>query len=229
MTTDLQKTEQPETSIAAVIERAAHDDTIDISKMERLLEFGIKVQERQAEQNFFRDFALALQAMPTVSKRGVIALGKGVPYAKYEDLDDAIRPVEKKFGFSRSFLRDGTNMILFLMHKDGHSIRSVRPITPDKGPGRNDTQAEGSGSSYAKRYLTKDIWNIRTEGEDDDARATGTISEEQVSKIETLIQESGADRTAFLKFIGVNSIPEIQASQFAEAVSKLNQKKRGRQ
>ena len=37
-----------ETSIAAVIERAAKDTTIDVSKMERLLEFGIKIQEREA-------------------------------------------------------------------------------------------------------------------------------------------------------------------------------------
>ncbi len=224
------KTTNPETSIAAVIERAARDVTIDVSKMERLLEFGIRIQEREAAQSFNIDFSLAIAKMPHVTKRGVISMGgKGsIPFARYEDLDRAIRPVEIEFGFSRSFLRDGTNMVLVLAHKNGHSVRSIRPIIPDSGPGRDGARAEGSGASYAKRYLTKDIWNIITDGEDDDGRATGAINGEQASKIEALIEESGADKVRFLKHFGINSIPEMQHSDFPEAEAMLNQKKRGK-
>lgn len=226
--TAIQTNHQPETSIAAVIERAAKDPTIDVSKMERLLEFGIRIQEREAEQHFNRDFALALTNMPYVTKRGVISLGTGkgsIPFARYEDLDRAIRPTEIEFGFSRSFLRDGTNMVLILAHKDGHSIRSIRPIVLDAGPARNNSQAEGSGASYAKRYLTKDIWNIITDGEDDDANSSEPITGDEAYDLKMTLEAAGGDVKDFLaKVAHADSFEKIQRRDFEKCQAQIRKK-----
>ena len=119
---------------------------------------------------------------------------KGViPYATYEDVDAAIRPVEAKFGFARTFStralegKNGLMMTLRLTHRAGHAITSERWCPPDPGPGRNDIQAQGSGESYGRRYLTLAVWNIVTVGADDDADSADPISEEQALKIREML------------------------------------------
>jgi hypothetical protein len=127
-----------------------------------------------------------MMEMPRVVKRGKKDMKeKGViAYETYEDLDGAIRPIETAHGFARSFAtrsgdKSGVILTLRLTHRGGHSITSERYCPPDAGPGRNETQAIGSGESYGRRYLTKSIWNIVTIGADDDANTADPISEEQ--------------------------------------------------
>lgn len=166
-------------------------------------EFQQKINAAEAEKAFNRAFAQALLEMPKVVKRGVKDMGgKGaIPYETYEDLDAAIRPIEARHGFARSFStrseqgKTGVLLTLRLTHAEGHCITSERYCPPDPGPGRNETQAIGSGESYGRRYLSKSIWNIVTVGSDDDANSADPISEDQAMQIrdilDTLAMEPG--------------------------------------
>ena len=170
-----QSLERAEPTLMELIGAIARDPAVDVARIDALISLKERMEARDAEKEFNRDFAAAMLEMPRVTKRGVKDMGgKGqIPYATYEDVDAAIRPVEVKHGFARSFLtrpadKPGCVMVLRLTHRAGHSITSERYCRPDPGPGRNDTQAEGSGESYGRRYLTLAIWNIVTVGADDD-------------------------------------------------------------
>jgi hypothetical protein len=166
-----------------MIAAVARDPSIPIERIVAVI--GL-LEAREAEKQFNADFAAAMMEMPRVAKRGKKDMGaKGcIAYEKYEDLDAAIRPIEAKYGFARSFAsspteKAGVLLTLRLTHRAGHSITSQRFSAPDPGPGRNGVQETGSAESYLRRYLTKSIWNIVTVGADDDGNSADPISDEQ--------------------------------------------------
>jgi len=152
-----------------------------------------------------------------------------IPYATYEDVDAAIRPIETRHGFARSFLtrpsdKPGCVMILRLTHRAGHSITSERYCRPDPGPGRNDTQAEGSGESYGRRYLTLAMWNIVTVGADDDGNSADPISDEQAMKVQEMLDGlalTPPNMERFWKMAGSRTVTGIQKSKYADVHQKL--------
>jgi hypothetical protein len=175
-----------------MIAAIARDPNIPVDRIAALIGLQERMEAREAEKEFNLDFAAAMQEMPRVAKRGKKDMKeKGVIfYETYEDLDAAIRPVETRHGFARSFstrISDkgtGVILVLTLTHRAGHSKTSERYCPPDTGPGRNDTQAIASGESYGRRYLSKSMWNIVTIGADDDGDSADPISDEQAADID---------------------------------------------
>mgnify|MGYP005811613381 CR=1 FL=1 len=217
-------------SVLSVIERAAVNPAVDADKLEKLLALKERVDARESEKEFTRSFAAMAQALPRVKKNGNIDLGgKGnIPFAKWEDVDAVIRPILKEHGFSLSFRTRmegaATIMTCILAHIGGHSERSECEVKPDPGPGRNKTQEMGSGRSYAKRYLTLDLLNIVTVGQDDDGRASGFLTAEQADKIYSLLDacELPPERRAkFLKLMNAERVEHIQQFDFARACEEL--------
>lgn len=188
---ELARVATPMEMIAAI----ARDPSIPIDRITALIGLQERMEARESEKEFNRDFAAAMADMPRVAKRGKKDMGgKGViPYETYEDLDAAIRPIETRYGFARSFstrISDkgaGVILVLTLTHRAGHSTTSERYCPPDPGPGRNDTQAIGSGESYGRRYLTKSRWNIVTVGADDDGDSADPVSEQQALKLREML------------------------------------------
>jgi hypothetical protein len=223
-------------TLLSVIAAAARDPQVDVAKMTALLNLKERIDAKQAEIAFNADFAAAKLEMPRVGKHGVIDMGtKGkMPFALYEDLDSVIRPIEARHGFARTFSTEasdqaGIKMTCRIIHRGGHSICSTRFMPPDPGPGRNAMQAIGSASSYAKRYLTLDIWDIVTIGADDNGRAVGFIDEAQYSSIIDMIAacEMNAESTKkFCAFMEVASVREINKADFEKAMNKLRDKRR---
>lgn len=224
--------------IMRIVAEIATNPSADVAKMQALLDMQERLSAREAELAFNRDYALALAEMPKVAKRGKKDMGtKGViPYETYEDLDAAIRPIENKYGFARSFstrISDkgaGVVLVLRLAHREGHSITSERYCPPDPGPGRNDTQAIGSGESYGRRYLTKSMWNIVTIGEDDDGNTAEQLTQDQWAKLNDMVSIlSGAETNAFLKYMRLSDLKEIRPGDYDRAIEALSAKLREKQ
>lgn len=57
------------------------------------------------------------------------------------------------------------------------------------------------------------------------ANQGGSITTDQATEINDLINESGADETKFLQFIGAKSVDEIPSASYAKAVTALKKKK----
>ncbi len=195
----------------------------------------------------FNTAMIRLQSrLPKIKKNGVLEypVDKNKPdgpkrkianFAKWEDIDDAIRPLLDEEGFSLAFNTaprqgDGGGLIVtaILRHRAGHSTETSIPIPLDTSGGKNNIQGYGSALSYGKRYAATAALNIVTEGEDDDGVIGGMqfITAEQADELDRLIDETKANRGKFLQYFGVAHISNLPAASLAPARNLLLAKKK---
>lgn len=170
-------------TILAVISRAASDPSVDIDKMERLMQMHERMQARTAEGDFNSALSMMQPELPSVGERGGIKDRNGniqSTYALWEDINQAIKPIMQRHGFALSFRTecgDGISVTGVLSHKAGHSERTTIKLPADKTGSKNDVQAVASSVSYGKRYTAGALLNLTSHGEDDDAFAAGSRPE----------------------------------------------------
>lgn len=227
-----------------IISRAASDPTVEIEKMERLLKMHEQVVARNAEQAF----NVAMTEAQAKTRR--VEADASNPqtrskYASYVALDRALRPIYTDAGFSLSFdtgeieRQDFVRVRCYVSHRDGHT-RTYHIDMPADGKGAKGgdvmtkTHATGSAMSYGMRYLLKMIFNVAVGEDDDDGNSADVvcINETQAADIKALAEEVHADVPAFLKYLGktckvtINTVEEIPAAVFKDAVAALNRKRK---
>ena len=157
-------------SILSVISRAASDPNVDIDKMDRLLQMHERMQAKQAAADYAADLAEMQDALPSIGERGNAA-GR-YTFALWEDINAAIKPVLKRYGFALSFrtdCQDGISVTGVLTHKSGHREETTIKLPADSSGNKNAVQAVASSVSYGKRYTAGALLNLTSHGEDDDA------------------------------------------------------------
>lgn len=224
-------------ALIQVIERAARDPSIDIDRMERLLQMHERLVERQAKAAYAEALARLQPKLPIIKERGAIKNNSGAVqsrYAFWEDIVGVITPMLASEGFSLSFRtgnKDGKIQVTgVLTHSRGHSEETTLELPADTSGSKNAVQAVASSVSYGKRYTAGALLNLRTGELDDDGQRAGghaTLSEEQIANIEALITEVGADRAKFLRYCKISSLEEILAVNY-ETVVKMLEAKRAR-
>ena|ERR1700731_1396499 len=163
-------------------------------------------------------------------------------YTSYEQLDRQIRPVYLREGFSLCFTEieqerpEICRMALDVLHVDGHVRRFQKDVHIDgvgiKGnPNMTPTQADGSTSAYAKRYVTKNTFNLVETGEDVDGDAGNhPITAGQLKELEDLVATIAINRgrplhlESFLKFLEVETLAELPQWKFESAKQELVKK-----
>lgn len=225
-------------ALISMIERAARDPSVDIDKMERLFLMKERMDATAAKAAYLAALADMQTKLPVIDKKGMIDRGthkttgaaqKGSPYAKFEDVIEAVNPVLAAHGFSLSFRIDMSEpgrlkTTAVLGHRGGHSEETSISLPIDDSGGKNNVQGWGSSASYGKRYTAFALLNIVARGEDDDGKAAGattTITEDQVIELRDIILAVGADEKRFCALGGVERLADIPASQFEAAKAKL--------
>jgi hypothetical protein len=168
-------------AIIQVIERAALNPDVDIDKMERLLQMQERIMERNAKMAFASAMSAMQSELPVIAENGrIVVKEKGgdkiiqsTPFALWEDINDAIKPVLAKHGFALSFRtglsQDGrVTVTAVLSHREGHEAETTMILPHDSTGSKNAVQAVGSSTSYGKRYTACALLNITSRGEDDD-------------------------------------------------------------
>ena len=215
---------------------AAKDPSTDVDKLRALLAFKRELIKDQSEVEATQAFARACAAMPRITKSGMIDFGKGkpIPYAKWEDIDAAIRPIYQAEGFTLthdcepSAVQAGWTIYhAIAIHANGHKFKSSIPLPLDSSGGKQNIQGMGSSSSYGARYSTKNLFGLVFEGEDDDGKlgATRFIDLEQCKIINGLLTETKTDVIRFLQMFEVSEVNNLTRDQFAPAANMLRQKK----
>ncbi len=166
--------------LAALVERVLTDPNADVSKLHALLDVNERILDRNAKAEFDAAFATMWPELPEIDERGAIKKRDGSVqsrYARYEDIQTALRPYLAKNGFSLRHRTEwpvekpGTIRIVgILTHRSGHSEESAFEAQADKSDFRSDVQSQGSTISYGKRYTTCDLLNIITRGQDNDGQ-----------------------------------------------------------
>jgi hypothetical protein len=229
------------TALIQAIERAALNPQVDIEKMERLFAMQKEIMARQAETEFNAAMAAAQSEIPTI-KGNKKNTQTGSFYADLVAVCDVAMPIITKHGFSLSFsqgdcpIEGRIRVICQCAHARGHS-RHYHWDAPIDTVGikgvQNKTQIHGEASSfsYAQRYLTKLAFNLRIEGEDNDGNKAGggpvLITEKQAADLNAKISEVGANKAAFLKFLKVEKLSDLEAKRYTAALQALEDKARG--
>jgi len=224
------------TSLLQVIERVAMNPNADLDKMQKLLDMRNAEMAREAEIAFNAAMAEAQREMEPVA-RDARNQQTNSNYARLEAIARSITPIRAKHGFAASFGTDDCpnaghmRVTCELSHNAGHSKHYHADVPIDAAGmagkvNKTATHAFGSTMSYGRRYLTLMIFDIATEDDDGNRAGNGAvISDEQATDLLNLINEVGADKAKFLAYMRVESIADIQASQFTGAVAKLEAKR----
>jgi hypothetical protein len=195
-------------TILSVIQRAAADQNCDIDKMERLLDMHERMLAKQAEQAFADALAIMQSELPVIRERGeILDKNKNVQstYALWEDVNEQIKPLLTKYGFSLSFRvlpsERGIHVEGVLLHRFGHRETTSILLPADVSGNKNAVQAVASSVSYGKRYTAGALLNFTSTGEDDDGSTAGappvkTITPAQRQALEKVIAQCHADRQA---------------------------------
>lgn len=238
----------PATDSAAliqVISRAASDPNVDIDKMERLMQMHERLTDRSARAAFNAALAQMQPELPVVDRKGNITIHQkdkpktpenviqSTPYALWEDINEAIRPLLSKYGFALSFrvkkADDRVEVTGVLSHREGHSEETMLSLPMDTTGSKNNVQAIGSSTSYGKRYTAMALLNITTRGEDDDGKAAGigdVISDEQFDALSKLMDDHGADLARFCAYFHIDKLADLPASKLAQAEQMVKAKRK---
>lgn len=212
--------------ILAVIERAARDPNVDIDKMERLLAMQERVLERNAKAEFTAAKIAMRPELPEITMKGHIVIRdkndatkvlQDTPFARFEDIHEAVMPVLTRHGFDLSFKNgmapDGkVRVTTVLTHASGHSEDTYFDLPHDSSGSKNAVQAVGSSTSYAKRYGVLSILNIKVVGEDDNANSSGTHTVVEKAKDAPFPQGPAKNKTQ-LQALGREAWREIEGAE----------------
>jgi hypothetical protein len=162
------------TGLALVVERLAANPSVDVAKLEKIIELQERIMRYHAEAAFNVAFTAMQPEIPTIIER---AKTDKTTYAPLEDIIDVVRPICARHGFSiahRTEWPDDKSVKVFgiLTHNQGHTRESEFKAMADQTGSKNAIQALASAVSYGKRYTTKDLLCIVTRGEDDDGASS---------------------------------------------------------
>lgn len=228
---------EPET-LMAVIARAASDPSVDIEKMDRLLQMQERLEQRAAEADFNEAMTKAQIEMGRV-KTNKDNSQTHSRYADYAALDKVLRPIYTRHQFALSFSTtegapEGSVRVVAFVSR-GRFTRQYHVDMPTDGKGAkgNDvmtkTHATGAAMTYGMRYLLKMIFNVAIGEDDTDGNMPGAaITQEQADEIKKLIDDLAfevdgpeADYAAwlqvFLDHMKVGAIEEIPAKSYGRA------------
>jgi hypothetical protein len=163
-------------NMLAVLANAAADPKCEPAKMRELYAIHKEMAADQAKIDFIRDFAALQKENLHLNARGAIVIpakgdraGQNTPYAKFNDITKAIKPLLQKHGFTLSYetepVPDGSRLIVkgILAHKGGYERTTAFPLPAEVSGSKNNVQGWGSSMSYGKRYCTIALLNITSE------------------------------------------------------------------
>ena len=222
-----------------IIEKIREGATLEETK--QYYAFLREIQRDEARIMFDADFVVMQGELPEVPKLGRIdhGGGRGYNYARWEDINDHIKPVLQKYGFGLRFDIITETESLFeieaiLVHRSGYSICTRKKLPIDKSGAKNIVQAYGSTQSYAQRYSAIALLNLTSRNEDTDANNgrnddDAKISPAQIDEIYALLDNNEERIERFRKLQGLRLIGDMPASRFegaVEAIKAVNAKRK---
>lgn len=222
-----------------MIDRAIQNGS-SVEILERLFSLQERYEKNQARKAFDNAMAAAKAEIPVILKNKQVGFDSkkaGASRTDYmhEDLAQIARqinPILSKHGLSYRF-RTSSNVnepvfvTCIVSHEAGHSEENTLSAGRDESGNKSPIQGVGSTVSFLQRYTLKASLGLAAAADDDGkaAGAPGVITDDQADQIRTLITEVKADLTKFLEYIKAESISDIPASKFKNAVAALEAKR----
>ncbi len=189
----------------------------NVSALESLVGLYDRMQTKNAEKDFAVAFNKLMAEMPPIQATKPVPNNDGTVryrFAPLEEIEAIVRPVALRNGFSYSFSEGPSEpgritKVCTVQHSSGHKRVHTFTVRTSAPPKANDSQADGSTHSYAKRGAFSDAFSIIVD-HDDDARMVGKpIGRALAEELEARVKAVNADVDAFLKYAGATGFAEI--------------------
>ena len=246
MSNDLVTT--PGGDFTQLLREMATDPSVDPQKMQAILDVQERMMDKQAEQAFNAAMLRIDQELPRLVRNTPVqyAVDKNKPqgekytafkYIKYEEVDEALRPLMKREGLRISFTSaprtgDGGGALVTatLTHQLGHKIEASMSVALDNSGGKSNLQGMGSSIAYSRRVLTCMLFNIVTVGEDNEGDKEPVYIENEkavaLDKRLRALADAETYRPKFLAYMKVESVDKILIDDELKAVNALDAKEK---
>lgn len=201
----------------------------ELGSVKEMLAMSRELAAEQARAKFDAAMSAAKAEITPVIKNATGHNSK--KYADFAAIAKAVDPIISRHGLSYRFRTrqdERIHVTCVLAHEGGHAEETTLAGPPDASGSKNAIQAIGSTLTYLQRYTLVQALGLAA-SEDDDGRAAGIgelISEEQARNLSDLIDEVGGGAPIytknFLKFMKVDGISSIRASDYEKAVDAIN-------
>lgn len=227
----------PAYDVMSVIERAASNPDVDVSKMQALIDMKMQVFDKEAEIAFNKAMTELRKDMTPVIKNKSNSQTKS-KYADLEAIKKAVDPLLIKHGFFDSydddFPEDGVIVTTcILTHEGGHARRNKVRFKRDNvgiqgSKNKTDVHGDASAMTYGQRLSLCRALGVRI-SEDDDGNAAGNvfITDAQAAKIKELLKETDSNVKGFLDLFGVQDVDSLPEKEFRKANALLITKRDG--
>lgn len=204
-------------------------NNLDIDKLERLLALKERHEAGEARKEFYAAMSRFQRDCPVITKSKSADRYK---YAPLSDIVAQVRDLEARQGFSHRFDQimkdDGSlDVTCYVTHDGGHSESTTIPVPATQGRGTSSAQNIGIMATYGMRYAFCGAMGITTADEDMDGRLPQShepITDAQALDLHARITETETDMAGFLRWAGVETLEELPASKFRQAVTLLQKK-----
>ena len=218
--------------------RFAIDKGADLERLEKLMDLQDRWQAAEAKRAFDRAMADFKATAPSLVKSRQVSFGgKGGTAYKHAELDkitQKLAPALARVGLSHSWRVEQGERIRVtcrLAHRDGHAEEVSLMAQPDTSGSKNPIQAIGSTITYLSRYSLLAVTGLATGTDDDDGQpepadgGSRFIDAQQQEWLEAMIAEVGADRDAFIAWLGVPALAGLPKEGYQRAVQALEKKR----
>lgn len=211
-----------------------------IEVLERLMSLHERWEISQARRSFDAAMAAAKAEIPPIKKNQSVGFKskdatKSSTSYTHEDLGEIARtidPILAKYGLSyrfRTAQAPAITVTCIIAHKGGHCEETTLSAGADTSGNKNSIQAIGSTVTYLQRYTLKAALGLSATQDDDGKVADGVpvnITAEQVAELLKIADETGADKVKFCRHHNIASFSDILASQFHDAKTSLERKRK---
>ena len=212
-------------SMMAIFERiaSAPDAGQKVEVIRAMMDMQRQLTKDQAEREFNESMRKVQAEIQPVAKK---AASDRYKFAKYDAIDDAIRPIYTKHGFSLTFgskdSAKGLCIICTALHVGGHTrdyeLSGALDTVGAKGlPTKTEIQGTGSSTSYLQKYLTRMIFNVVTKDDTDGNREEDLtlITVEQAAALDLRLRAlSDKALPNFLAWAKVEKLTDILAKKY---------------
>ena len=224
----------PMAMLSQAIDRGA-----SMEMLEKLMALQERWEASQARKAFDAALASAKAEIPVIVKNRLVDFptdgGRSRTSYRHEDLGEIARtvdPILAKHGLSYRFrttseINQPIVVSCIVAHRDGHSETNTLTAGRDDSGKKNLIQQMGSTITYLQRYTLKAALGLAAAA-DDDGRASESpdlISDEEAERVQTLIVETKANVSAFLRTFGVESVADLSKKDAGRALDMLEAKK----
>lgn len=207
--------------------------------LEKLLALQERWEANQGRKAFDEAMAAAKAEIPIIRKNRTVDFtsSKGRTHYKHEDLAEiaeTVSPILSRHGLSYRFRTSAEPnqpivVTCIVTHRQGYFEETTLSGPRDDSGNKNAIQQVGSTLTYLQRMTLKAALGLAA-SEDDDGRKSddqhsGPISQEQVSKVLALIEETATEIDVFCNYLQIPSVAEMPTSILPRALAALEKKK----